>query len=262
MKMNTEAFLDLFRAAILTVVLLSAFHLIDMERFTARMVFFTLAIACILLTDFYWLSYDILRPEARMPFAANEIGEWALFLLLGASLNSGKPLRLREAKWETLCAVLFSAANTALWIAWSGEWVQDILTGLAFAYFLCSLVYQIKAEEVFSPSQWRLLGLICVLLIVGQMGTFFAAEPIRKPLDLFCYAFLFLVALCLLVNTFRAIRKETAPANGVCKAFTAFAWVVITMYMSSGGFYDAAMVLSALCFPLMFLALKKEVDAV
>ena len=240
MKMNTEAFWDLFRAAILTVVLLSAFHLIDMERFTARMVFFTLAIACILLTDFYWLSYDILRPEARMPFAANEIGEWALFLLLGASLNYGKSIRLREAKWEMLCTVLFSAANAALWMAWSGEWVQDILTGLAFAYFLCALVAQIKMEKLFSVSRWRMLGILCLLLIAGQTTTLLAPESIRRPLDLLCYIFLFAVLLYLFVKAIRAVRKDADPTRGVCDTFIAFAWVEVTMYMSEGIFHAAA----------------------
>ena len=260
--MNVEAVLDLLRALVLVFILLSTFRFIGHEKFTARIVFFTLAAACILLCDLYWLAYDILRPETRMPFAANEIGEWALFLLLGAALNSGKPIRFREAKWEMLCAVLFSAANAALWIAWSGEWVQDILTGLAFAYFLCALVSQIKTEELFSVSHLRMLGILCVFLIAGQTATFLVPESVRRPLDLLCYGFLFAVAFWLLVRTVRAIIKNDDPARGVCDTFIVFAWVVVTMYMSEGGFYAVAYGLSAICFPLMFLALKKEVDAV
>lgn len=262
MEMSVEAILDLIRSLMLIFILLSIFRFIGHEKFTARVVFFTLAVAVILLCDLYWLAYDILRPEVRMPFAANEIGEWALFLLLGASLNSGKPLRFREAKWEMLCAVLFSAANAALWIAWSGEWVQDILTGLAFAYFLCALVSQIKTEELFSISHWRELGVLCFLLVTGQASTFFVPEEVRRHLDLLCYIFLFAVLLYLLVKAIRAVRKDADPARGVCNTFIAFAWVVVTMYMSDGLFHAAAYGLSAICFPLIFLALKKEVDAV
>lgn len=259
--MNVEAVLDLLRALVLVFILLSTFRFIGHEKFTARIVFFTLAAACILLCDLYWLAYDILRPEVRMPFAANEIGECALFLLLGAALNSGKPLRFREAKREMLCAVLFSAANTALWIAWSGEWVQDILTGLAFAYFLCALVLQIKTENPHSISSWRILGLLCVILIAGQTAAFFVPEEVRRLLDLLCYIHLFAVALWLLARAVQSVRKDADPARGVCDTFIAFAWVTVTMYMSEGGFYAAAYALSAICFPLMFLALKKEVEA-
>ncbi len=260
--MNGEAALDLLRALVLVFILLGAFRFIGLRRFTARIVFFTLAVACILLCDLYWLAYDILYPEIRMPFAANEIGEWALFLLLGAALLSGKPLRFREAKGELLGAVLFSAANAALWIAWSGEWVQDIFTGLAFAYFLCALVYQIKTEELFSLSYRRLLGLLCVLLLAGQTATFLVPEELRRPLDRLCYVLLFAAALFLLARAIRAIGKEADPARGIGDTFTAFAWVVVTMYMSEGAFHAAAYGLSAVCFPLMLLALKKEVDAV
>lgn len=260
--MNVEAILDLIRAIVLILILLGTFRFIGLEKFTARVIFFTLGVACILFSDLYWLAYDLLRPETRMPFAANEIGEWALFLLLGTSLCFGKPLRFREAKWEMLCAVLFSAANAALWIAWSGEWVQDILTGLAFAYFLCALVSQIKTEKQFSVSRLRMLGILCVLLIAGQTATFLVPEAARKPLDLLCYGFLFAVALCLLARAARAIIKNDDPARDVCDTFIAFAWIVVTMYMSEGGFYAAAYALSAICFPLMFLTLKKEVDAV
>ena len=34
------------------------------------------------------------------------------------------------------------------------------------------------------------------------------------------------------------------------------------MYMGSGWFYNAALLLVTLCFPMMLLALKKEVSAV
>lgn len=259
--MNVEAVLDLLRALVLVFILLSAFRFIGHEKFTARIVFFTLAAACILLCDLYWLAYDILLPDVRMPFAANEIGECALFLLLGAVLNSGKPLRFREAKREMLCAAWFSAANTALWIAWSGEWVQDILTGLAFAYFLCALVSQIKAEELHSVSRLRVLGILCVFPILGQTAAFFVPGSIQRALYLLCYIFLFAVLLYLLVKAIRAVRKDVDPTRGVYDTFTAFAWVVVTMYMSEGVFHAAAYGLSAICFPLMFLALKKEVEA-
>ena len=128
--MNTYVVFNLFFTAILLLVFLGTLRLLASEKRDARTVLFAFAVASVLLSNLYWLAYDILRPGTRMPFAANEIGEWALFLLLGAAVRT-QP-EAPSAKREVFCAALFTAANVALWIAWSGEWIQDILTGAAF----------------------------------------------------------------------------------------------------------------------------------
>ena len=157
--MNTYVVFNLFFTAILLLVFLGTIRLLELEKREARTVLFAFAVASVLLSNLYWLAYDILRPGTRMPFAANEIGEWALFLLLGAAVRT-QP-EVHSAKREVFCAALFTAANVALWIAWSGEWIQDILTGAAFGYFLCMLAAQLRQEEAFPVWEWRLLGVAC-----------------------------------------------------------------------------------------------------
>ncbi|MBQ8075900.1 MAG: hypothetical protein IJ237_07940 [Oscillospiraceae bacterium] len=257
--MNAEVVFNLFFTAILLLVFLGALRLLESGKREARTVFFAFAVASVLLSNLYWLAYDILRPGTRMPFAANEIGEWALFLLLGAALHTQS--EVPSAKREVFCAALFTAANVALWIAWSGEWIQDVLTGAAFGYFLCSLVAQIKLAEVFPAWEWRLFGISCPVLVAMQTAIFFIPEPVKQPLDLFCYCLLFTVAAVLLIRAFQTLRSSGQPSSAVLEAFAAFAWASITQYMSSGWFYIAALVLSTLCFPLMLLALRKEVAA-
>lgn len=259
--MNLDVLLTLFQIGMLLFILLGTIRMIGADKRSLKMALFAFAVASVLLSDLYWLAYGILRPGTRMPFAANEIGEWALFLLLGASLTSQHPIRFQSAKPEILCAALFSAANAALWVAWSGEWVQDILTGVVFGYFLCALVWRVKEENAFSASMWRFCGILCIILIAAQTATFFAPEPVGKPLDLFCYGLLFIGAAVFIVRAVLSLRKDTEPTQCVCHSFAAFAWTVTTMYMSSGGFYNVAMVLSTLCFLLMYLALRKEVAA-
>ena len=135
-----------------------------------------------------------------MPFAANEIREWAMFLLLGAALTARHPIRFQSAKREIVGAVLFAAACTALWIAWSGEWVQDILTGVSFGYLLCALVSRIRQEEAYSDRDWLRLGTACCVLIAAQTAIFFVPGSAAKPLDLFCYVLLFAAALAFLAR--------------------------------------------------------------
>ena len=257
--MNMEVVFNLFFTAMLLLVFLGTLRLLGSGKREARMVLFAFAVASVLLSNLYWLAYDILRPGTRMPFAANEIGEWALFLLLGAALNTQSE-RLAP-KREMLFAALFTIANAALWIAWSGEWVDDILTGAAFGYFLCSLAAQIKLAEVFPAWEWRLLGVACPVLLAAQTAIFFVPEPMKQPLDLFCYCLLFAVMAVLLIRGLRSLRSGEGASPAVLDAFAAYAWTTITQYMSSGWFYITALMLAALCFPLMLLALKKEVTA-
>ena len=256
--MNAEVILNLLQTAVLVFVFLETIRLLARSEHSVQLVFYGFAAASVLLSDLYWLAYDVLRPETRMPFAANEIGEWAMFLLLGAALTARHPIRFQSAKRELVGAILFAAACTALWIAWSGEWVQDILTGVSLGYFLCALVSRIRLEAAFSTRDWLRLGSTCCILIVAQTAIFFVPGSAAKPLDLFCYVLLFAAALAFLVRAVLTLRKEDSPTQGVCHAFAAFAWLITAMYMSSGGFYFAAFVLATLCLPLMLVALKKE----
>ena len=155
-------------------------------------------------------------------------------------------------------AALFTAANVALWIAWSGEWIQDILTGVAFGYFLCSLTARIKQAEGFPPWKRRFLGVSCLVLIMVQTAIFFVPKKMKQPIDLFCYCLLFAVAAFLLICAFRSLGKARRSSSAVLETFAAYAWAEVTLYMSSGRIYYAALLLATLCFPMMLLALKKE----
>jgi len=258
--MIMEVVFNLIQTAVLLVVFLGTLRLLLTDKHEARAVLFAFAVASGLLSNLYWLAYDILRPGTRMPFAANEIGEWAMFLLLGATLRTQS--EYPSAKREILLAALFTAANVVLWILWSGEWVDDILTGVAFGYFLCCLAAQLKQSEAFPAWGLRLLGVSCPVLIAAQTTIFFAPEAMKKPLDLFCYCLLFAVAAVLLVRALRSLVGGGRARSAVPEAFAAYAWTVVTLYMSSGGFYIAALLLATLCFPMMLLALKTELTAV
>ena len=145
--MNPEIVFPLIMIAVLLAVLICAVRALRSGKQTVVVAFYAFAIACSLFSTVYWTAYDLLRPEERMPFAANEICEMALFLLLASSLRAALPRRIPLGK-AALPAALFAAANTALWIAWTGEWMQDILTGLSLGWLLCVLI----ASETFMCS--------------------------------------------------------------------------------------------------------------
>jgi len=257
--MNWEVVLNLFQTAVLLIAFFGAIRTVGSEKRTMRVVFYGFAVACGLLSNFYWLAYDILRPGTRMPFAANEIGEWAMFLLLGAALNVGR--KFRKTSLFMVFTALFTLANVAFWIAWSGEWIEDVLTGAAFGYFLISITERLSRDDALSRREWIALGVACFALIAMQTAIFFVPEPLGKTLDLCCYVLLFAGVLWFFVKTILGFLKKYDPAKLIGLAFAAYGWSMTTLYMSAGGFYVAAICFAILCYPLMLLALRKEEPA-
>ena len=250
--------LILLQIAVLIATLFGSIRAIGTSDHSIPLIFFAFAMTSVLLSDFYWLAYMFLRPETRMPFAANEIAEWAMFLLLGTSLTTGLPGLFCAARRETLFAALFSAANAALWGAWSGEWVQDIMTGAALGYLLCCLASRLKGSGSLSTPEWGTLGGACVVLIAAESSVLLVPESFKQPVDLLCYALLFAVAAFLILLAALTMRKGGDPDRGVGLSFAAFAWCIITMYLSTGTLYFVAFLLVTLCFQMMFLSLRKE----
>ena len=256
--MNTYVVFNLFFTAILLLVFLGTLRLLASEKRDARTVLFAFAVASVLLSNLYWLAYDILRPGMRMPFAANEIGEWALFLLLGAAVRT-QP-EVPSAKREVFCAALFTAANVALWIAWSGEWIQDIITGIVVAYFFSKIIKHIKQTGALSSFAWKILGMICVLVIAANTATFFADYALKKIYEM-SVCFLMLSAdLYFMIRTVLSLkRKETGVP--VSHAFASMGWNVLFLYMSEGVIYNMVNVFCSVSFLLMFLALVREPES-
>lgn len=246
-------------AATLLVVLIFTIRLFRGGRNLLALTFFAFAVACSLLSALYWAVYDLLRPETRMPFAANEICEWAMFLLLGTSLRAVFP---KDApRWRLLVpTALFLCANTALWIAWSGEWVQDILTGIALGYFFCVLVSCLWQSGAMPKGEWIGLGAAAVLLIAAQTLTFFVDGGTAGALDTACGVLLLTADLWLILRAIFAIRQADFRYR-ICRCCAASAWSIVSMYMSSGAVYLIALALMAICYPLMLRAFQKEVDA-
>jgi len=254
-----ESFLTIFQIVVLTIALIGSIRIIGAGRKSLFAVMFAFATSCLVLSDLYWLTYEILRPDTRKPFAANEVGEWAMFLLFAAALTSEHPMRLQDARTEILFTCLFVIANVALWIGWSGEWVEDILTGLALGYFLCALALHIKAEGAFSDAVLRALGISSLVLVIAQALIFFVSRPADAWLDYGCYVLMFAVSVLLVVKAVSSLLSAQSPSRCICTTFAAFAWLIITMYMSSGAFYIAAVMLNTLSYLLMYIAIKRKV---
>ena len=221
-------------------------------------VFFTFALVSLLVSTLYWLAYDLLRPETRMPFAANEFGEIGGFLLLASTLNAVFRGRFAAARREIFCAAVFAAACTALWIGWSGEWVEDVLAGLSFGYLLCVCVRSLKQSGALSRTEWRLLGGLAALLLGLQGLTFLLPAPWRSCADYGAYLVMFAVLGYGIVKLLLALRRGRDAAAQFALAVAFCTWTLSTMYMSAGVFYLAAQLCYTCSIPLMLIALRRE----
>ena len=75
-----------------------------------------------------------------MPFAVDEIADSAAILLLSTGLVADKKVDRTARAGELIFTVMFSLSNVALWICWSGEWLQDIIFGIPYSYFLWLII--------------------------------------------------------------------------------------------------------------------------
>ena len=242
-------------------IVLRAFPLLKSGKKIMTTALFIFAIVSFMLSIAYWLIYSLIRPGTRMPFAANEIGEIAWFLLLSSVLNTIFRERNKSAFKEIVFAAIFAIASVVLWIAWSGEWMQDIIFGFAFGYFLCVCVRSLEQVDVFNRIEWLVLGCSCAAIIIAQAGTFFVSDALVRPLDLLCYLMMFAVLIWLLVKSISVTRKGEDTEGAFAMSFVACAFGFSTLYMSSGWFYTVAFAVCLATLSLMLRTLRREVLA-
>ncbi len=254
--MSVELFAIMIQTAAMAFLVIRTIRIAGDSHRSMMTVFFLFAAISLLVNNAYWVAYDLLRPETRMPFAANEIGESASFLLLASSLSAAVPDSHEGWKSELIGTILFILASVGLWIGWSGEWIQDILGGITYGYFLCIVIRSLKQTEALSGVEWRLLAAGSALLIAAQTSIFALPEPFKAPMDLFCYILMFAGMLFFIIRGILYLRRKEESGKTIAMAFAAYAWTTSTIYMSAGIWYaSAAVVISA---PLLMMLFAVE----
>lgn len=245
--------------AVLSVLLFLSVRLIWKSGRSLTAVFLTFLFALWLFVDLYWMIYDYMRPDRRMPFAVNEIGEIAVLLMIAAIIRSAVAFRLNSARKQAVGAVLFGAGNIALWIAWSGEWMQDVLSGAALAFCLCCAACALKDRRCLSTGEWIGLAVGCAALLLAQSCTFFTGEQLTAALDLGCYVFLAAVTLYWAYKLVSARKKQASPDALLSLAAAMVCWLTTAKFMSDGYWYTAFMTVESVGLTLLYLTGRKAV---
>ncbi len=261
MTIDIPAMLPAFvQIALLTALLVLSMRMIRESGRSLTVEFLLFVYALWLFTDLYWVIYYIVRPGIRKPFAVNEIGEAAAFLLMAAMLSTAVGSRLYDEKKPAVGAALFSACNVVLWIAWSGEWVQDILIGAAFAYFLCTGACALKRQRQLSGSEWIGLGIGCALLILAQGMSFIPEARISAAAETGSYILLAAGAVYWVCKLVAAHRHQTSAEAMLCLVFAFLSWSMMAKYMSDGIWYTAFMAAEMVAQLFMYLSVRKVAE--
>ena len=250
----------LIQTIVTSVFLVQALRLLRAEKRPLAVVFFLFFAVSSWINDLYWVIYMLMRPDVRLPFAANEVGEIAVILLIASVLNSVFIKRPVSCAKETLCTVLFTAACIGLWIVWSGEWVQDILGGIPFGYMLCVIVRSLKQADVFSRAKWRLIGAASAALIAVEIAIETAPASLNAPLNLVGYCLMFAAAAFFLAEAGKSFWKHDEADRTLALAAAVLGWSFNAAYMSAGAWYAAAILVETAGFVMFYYAVKREVD--
>ena len=229
-------------------------------RNTGIKVFFSFALLSMLASDIYWIAYFFISPDVRMPFAVNEIGEAAFFLLLASCIKILLREREQKAHLEMLLAAVFTVAEIALWIIWTGEWLEDILGGLPILYFFCLVVKLIKSAGTFTSRAWAGFALMAVAVI----AICFIALPIKGTAYNMLQLVLFLIVamgeLSFIGHSIYLMKTGADPMKPISEAFLALAWAISSMYLTEKLSYYTMEILCAVSIVLLAVTLKKVVD--
>ena len=237
------------QSIVLVVIIAKTVRLMNNGKNEFLPFFFVLAMSSFLLSDVYWIAYDVLKPDTRMPIAANEIGECAMILLL----SSGLDVVLKDKKKipaEIVFTFLFIGANIVLWIAWSGEWLQDVLFGIPYIYFLWLLIRGIRSRGVLTRKELWFAAMMGVSVLILQIPLLIAKGTLFELAKIVCVALMFTLMGWLGVKSFRS--------KDYFMTLTFFLWTELSMFLSSEPYYYVAFGMNIIVLPMMFSSMKKE----
>ena len=224
-------------------------------------VFFTFAMVSYFMSEVYYFAYNFLIPDTRMPFAANEIAEASMILLLCAVLETtlGKDRKFNIPAF--IFSTVFIGVNIALWILWAGEWAKNIIFGLPYIYFLYLLIKGVMKTKAASGKEIIIAVVLSTAILAGEAIAPTMNDTLRPIIEISCYPLMYILWILICVKTIATLRKENKnQGEAIYLSFTLHIWTMLLMFMSADIFYNIANIMYICVLPLMYLAFKKELS--
>ncbi|MBO4750941.1 MAG: hypothetical protein J5546_11560 [Lachnospiraceae bacterium] len=249
------------QAVILIPVIVFSAALMKKGENGAFPAFFTFAMISYLLSDIYTILFTIIRPGERMPIAADEIAELSVLLLLIAGIQAISPRGGRKLHVGALIfSILFTSANILLWIAWSGEYVQDIVFGLPYYFLIYLLVREIRACEAMKVKELLAMAAACtVVLILLVLDSFVHDKVPKNALNAIWFAIELGIMEGLVWLALKRLggEEEKHRKGALYVALSAFIWSVLVSYTNDGMLYVAALGVNTMVLPVVFAVVKR-----
>lgn len=247
------------QAAIVVPIVISTAGLMKKGRNGIFPAFFTFAMMSLFLSDLYCLIFCIVRPEERMPFTVDEIAECAMLLLVSAGLEALSGKRKKWMPRAFLFTILYMSASIALWIAWSGEWVQDILFGLPYVYLAYLLVRGLEYVRAWDTDGERMLAVVMSvgILLMQTVMLITENETAWNVMNVGSYVIAHGITAWLLWKNYRSLRDKSYGEKTLYLSITVFLWTLLVTYMSDEIYYNIALAINTLTIPIEWIAVKR-----
>ena len=221
--------------------------------------FFTFAMMSFLLSVLYCLIFCLLRPEERMPFAVDEIAECAMLLLLSAGLEAISGKRKKWMPGAFLYTVFYMGATIVLWIAWSGEWVQDVVFGLPYVYLAYLLIRGLEYVRAWDTDAEKILAAVTIVavLLMQAVMVWVAEGTVWNVLNVGSYAIMYAFTAWLFWKNYRSLRDQSYGERTLYLSLTLFFWTILMTYMSDEFYYDVSLGINTLTIPVILIAVKR-----
>lgn len=252
---------SILQIAIILFIVIRSINCVGKSERSMLAVFFLASMVTILLNNLYWLAYQFIYQDVRMPFCVADFSENNAFLLLASSLISVFPDHKKRPIAAGAAAWLFVAANIALWIVWSGEWLKDIVGGLCFGYYAYHVLRALVLSKAFTRAEWTAWGIMGALFIGVQGAGIFAPESMTAVLDGLTYVLLFGSMLGFLIRLFLDMRRDAEHSARISRAFAGYFWAACAIYSSAEPYWFAAEFFSMLMLLFMQFSVERQVSA-
>ncbi|MBQ3898485.1 MAG: hypothetical protein II741_01450 [Lachnospiraceae bacterium] len=246
------------QVVLLMLVIVASVRLLKRGNDIFLAILFIFSIVSWLLSDLYWLAFDVLRSGEHMPLAANELGECAMFLLLSTAISKYKNKEERISVFAACFASVFTLANTALWIIWSGEWLQDILSGICLFGLLSTFLQICEEKKMLKAYVKVVMSVGAFFVILFQVLTTYLQNSFTRILEYISYLIMFATIVLFIVLAIVYMRRKE-KAKPFLLSIAALLCGVFGIYMSPGIVYSVIFAAISVIGPLMFFTIRREV---
>ena len=222
--------------------------------------FFLASMIGLLLSDLYYITYSFIDPVTRMPFAFDEIAELSMLLLLAAGFESINGAKQKINIPVLIFSVIYMAVHIAVWIAWSGEWIQDIVFGIPYIYLFYLLVTGILRTEACSKKEITAFLILSVITFIVAAGEILCEGIVYEVSNKGVYTASIVMECGLLYKVIKTLKEPSTQKRSLYVAVFFFLMTLLSIYITDGFVYVFNNLFLVISPAVMYLAVKKELS--